>query len=370
MGLSDDHTQTGRRFMGECSRRAGAEEDAMRIISGVTGAMLYAAKHHPPTVVAPRTKAGQARLKWFDWHAAHGRNVSLTGRHFGISRQTFYRWQRRHDPRDLTSLDDRSSRPRRVRRPSWSAELVAAVKRLREQYPRWGKDKLVRLLAREGISVSVSMVGRIVGHLKRAGQRVEPLRRISARKRLGKRPYATRKPRAYTPTAPGDLVQLDTLDIRPEPGIVLKQFTARDVVSRWDVLHLAGRATATAAQAALAAVLDRMPFPVRALQVDGGSEFMAGFERACADRQIRLFVLPPHSPKLNGRVERANRTHTEEFYECSTADPTIAALTPELRAWEHTYNTVRPHQALGYLTPAEFLTTHHRDSLRKEVAVS
>ncbi|HET8624433.1 MAG TPA: helix-turn-helix domain-containing protein [Gemmatimonadales bacterium] len=342
----------------------------MRIISGVTGSMLYVSNHHPGAWVAPATKAGRQRLKWFDWHGTHGRNVSLTCRHFGISRQTFYRWQRRYDPRDLRHLDDRSSRPQRVRQPSWTADRVAAVKRLREQYPRWGKDKLVVLLAREGIQVSVAMVGRILSYLKRTGQLIEPLRRISARKRLGKRPYATRKPQEYTPTAPGDLVQLDTLDIRPEPGVVLKQFTARDVVSRWDVLHLASRATATAAQAALTAVLDRMPFAVRALQVDGGSEFMAGFEQACADRQIRLFVLPPHSPKLNGRVERANRTHTEEFYECSSTDPTVAALTPERRAWERVYNTVRPHQALAYQTPAEFLTTHYRDALRKEVAVS
>ncbi len=32
---------------------------------------------------------------------------------------------------------------------------------------------------------------------------------------------------------PGDLVEVDTLNIRPLPGVVLKQFTARDVVSRW-----------------------------------------------------------------------------------------------------------------------------------------
>ncbi|MGO9178234.1 MAG: integrase core domain-containing protein [Candidatus Limnocylindrales bacterium] len=28
-----------------------------------------------------------------------------------------------------------------------------------------------------------------------------------------------------------------------------------------------------------------------------------------------------------------------------------------MRAWETTYNTVRPHQALGYLTPAEYLAS-------------
>ncbi len=58
-----------------------------------------------------------------------------------------------------------------------------------------------------------------------------------------------------------------------------------------------------------------MPFKIKAIQVDGGSEFMAQFEEACQQRRIRLFVLPPRSPKLNGSVERAQRTHTEEFYE-------------------------------------------------------
>jgi transposase InsO family protein len=56
-------------------------------------------------------------------------------------------------------------------------------------------------------------------------------------------------------------------------------------------------------------------------------------------------------------VERANRTFREEFYDCSTALPTVAGFATELRAWEDIYNTVRPHMALGYLTPAEFLAT-------------
>ncbi len=98
-----------------------------------------------------------------------------------------------------------------------------------------------------------------------------------------------------------------------------------------------------------------MPFPVRAVSIDNGLEFRAEFEAACAARGIALLVLPPRSPRLHGTVERANRTHTEEFYEVTTAEPNLAAFQAELRIWEHTYNHVRPHQALGYLTPAEFL---------------
>jgi len=115
------------------------------------------------------------------------------------------------------------------------------------------------------------------------------------------------------------------------------------------------RATATAAAEVLDALAARMPFKVRAISVDNGAEFMAEFEQACATRGIRLFVLPPRSPKLHGTVERANRTHTEEFYELTDAETGLASLQAALRDWETVYNTVRPQQALGYPTPAEYL---------------
>ena len=138
--------------------------------------------------------------------------------------------------------------------------------------------------------------------------------------------------------------------------MVLKHFTARDVVSRWDVVEAHTRATATTAAGFLERLLERMPFPIKAIQVDGGSEFQAAFEEACRERGIRLFVLPPRSPKLNGCVERAQRTHTEEFYQVNDFSLEVASLNQELRAWERTYNTIRPHQALNYLTPQQFVT--------------
>ena len=77
-------------------------------------------------------------------------------------------------------------------------------------------------------------------------------------------------------------------------------------------------------------------------------------------------MLPPRSPKLNGYVERAHRTHTEEFYEVTESSFDIAELRGELLEWEQVYNGIRPHQALGYLTPLKFLEQwkHHK---REEV---
>lgn len=302
-------------------------------------------------------RAAQLRLKWITHYQTRGRNVALTCRYFGISRQTFYRWWRRYVPHDLTSLQGRSHRPRRHRQPTWTPQLAERVLHLRRQYPRWGKDKLVVLLRREGWQVSTSMVGRILTQLKRRSRLVEPLpRRLARAGRARLRPYAVRKPPEHAVCQPGDLVQVDTLDLRLLPGVVVKQFTARDVVSRWDVVEAHRRATSLTAARFLQTLLQRMPFPIRAVQVDGGSEFAATFEQACRQRGLQLFVLPPRSPKLNGAVERAQRTHTEEFYEVTPCAWQIEELNRELQAWERVYNTVRPHQALGYLTPQQFLT--------------
>ena len=49
------------------------------------------------------------------------------------------------------------------------------------------------------------------------------------------------------------------------------------------------------------AVLAGMPDPIKAIQINGGSEFMAVFETACAAKKIPLYVLPPRSPSSMGR---------------------------------------------------------------------
>ena len=96
------------------------------------------------------SQKARQRLRWFDYYRAQGNNAALTGRYFGISRQTFYRWKRRYDPQNLHSLEDGSHRPHRRRQPTWSPPLAERVLALRRQYPRWGKDKLGVLLGREG----------------------------------------------------------------------------------------------------------------------------------------------------------------------------------------------------------------------------
>lgn len=323
----------------------------------------------------------QHRLKVIRWHEQHGSNATLTAAHFSHSRASIHAWLKRYKQAGPVALEDKSHRPQHCRQASWSLRLEKRVLAEREQFPRWGKDKLVVILRNEGwgkeadkpvvdgktgIRLSTSMVGRIIKQLKDSGQLIEPEFEKRKSKRLA-RPYAIRKPRTYLAKEPGDIVEVDTVDLRPLPGVVLKHFTACDIVSRWDVLGVCTRATANSAALFLDELLARTPFPVKAIQVDGGSEFKAEFEAACQDKGLQLFVLPPRSPKLNGCVERANRTHREEFYEVYDLDWRVNTLRPDLLNWELIYNTVRPHQALGYLTPQQYITQWRLRRAGKEV---
>src|SRR5258708_6250490 len=111
------------------------------------------------------SREARVRLSWMDFYARCD-NVTHTCRHFGIRRQTFYRWQRRYDRYDLTSLEERSHRPRQCRQPTWAFPLEEKVLGLRLQFPRWGKDKLAVLLRPQQLTLSHSIGGRILPPLK------------------------------------------------------------------------------------------------------------------------------------------------------------------------------------------------------------
>jgi len=112
-----------------------------------------------------------------------------------------------------------------------------------------------------------------------------------------------------------------------------------------------------------------MLFPIKAIQVEGVSEFQDAFERECQRRGIKLFVLPPRSPNLNGHVERAQKPHTEESYEITDTSFNTSELNQALRKCEEVYNIIRPHQALGYLTPQEFLEYYQQNQRKEKVSL-
>jgi transposase InsO family protein len=65
-------------------------------------------------------------------------------------------------------------------------------------------------------------------------------------------------------------------------------------------------------------------------------------------------------------MERPHLTHTEESYGVTDSYFNVDELKDKLLDWERVYNTFRPHQSLGYLTPKELLECYKQND-KKEV---
>jgi transposase InsO family protein len=149
---------------------------------------------------------------------------------------------------------------------------------------------------------------------------------------------------------------MDTKHLRFSDGSKAFQFTAIDTCTRLRVLRASSTASSKSAERFLQEARRAFPFPLRYIQTDNGSEFLGSFDKACPDGSHGFSY--PRSPKQNAFVERSHKTDDDEFYHLLEEEPeSVEELSRKLRAWERTYNTVRPHASLGYLTPAAFLAT-------------
>lgn len=306
--------------------------------------------------VAPSPLA-QRRFEVLRWYEDHGRAVRLTARHFGYSPDTISRWAQAFRERSMRGLEDRSRRPRRVRQPTTPSAVVIRIRELRERYPRWGREKLRVLLAREGIRVSAKTIDRTLARLRARGELREPRavrKAAQARLRTLARP---RRPSDLVVDRPGFL-QLDTQELRRGGPFT---FAAVDHLTRKRVVGAAARITSEAGARFFERARSTFPFAVWAVQTDGGSEFMGDFAAAVAAAGIPHYVNRPNYPKGQGRVERTFLTDDLEFHEVEEMPSSVRALEPMLLTWNAVYEDVRPHQALGYLTPNEFYAKWLKD---------
>ena len=296
-------------------------------------------------------------IRRFDELRAAGCVEQAALKEIGVSRRTMFRWKAALAARGQRGLAPKSTRPRRVRRRSYKPSDVKAVMDLRRRHPFMGKAPIQRMLERKGLHLSVSTVGRILSRAVAAGC-VPPASACEGRLRPKRRRkfdgWAQRWKYGAKPRRPGQLVQIDHMTFSRD-GQTIKEFRAICPLSRFMVARVFSRATAFNARRFLDDVLEVLPVPLQSIQVDGGSEFMAEFEDACQKLGIELHVLPPRRPQWNGRVERANRTARIEFWNFLDCELTVDAVSDKLLEYEFFYNFERPHSALDYLTPNEYL---------------
>lgn len=280
----------------------------------------------------------------------------------GVSRASCYRWQKAYQEDGVYGLRARSYTPHRQRQSTWDKHVEQQVLHLRLQFPLWGKKTLHTLLKRDrGINVSESTVGRILKKLMDQGK-VKAVRfyydRLKPKRSRAFNRHAKRWSKGMKAREIGELVQIDHMSVSIWPGQCVKHFEATCPLSKITVSQVYLNASSKTAAEFLAYVKKQLPFTLKSIQVDGGSEFRQEFEHACEQAQIPLYVLPPKSPELNGCVERCNRTLRYEFYRLYDGLCDYHHLRNSLGDYMKIYNTYRPHQALQQATPYAYYQHH------------
>jgi transposase InsO family protein len=298
------------------------------------------------------TKTEQTRLS--NWRfkvlqrATDSRCVARTCRHFGISRQAFYKWKKRFDEHGTAGLSDRPRRPHRSPRAT-PAAIVSKILYLRENY-HFGAGRIAGYLKRfHQLSIATSSVHRI---LQRHG-----LARLPANQKH--RPHKQRWQR-YEKPQPGHRLQMDVKFLERIPGTRrrLYQFTAIDDCTRIRVLKVYDRCNQATAIRFVDEVRRRLPFRVQVVQTDNGAEFQSRFHWHLDGLDIRHVYIRPRTPRLNGKVERSHRVDDQEFYQLLDRDgisDDIHLFNTKLREWEDYYNYHRPHGALDVTSPRFFV---------------
>lgn len=280
-----------------------------------------------------------------------------------VKRRTLFLWKKQWQEggKKPEGLNEKSRAPKTKRVRVWPHPVIEEMKRLREEHPNLGKEKLSPLLFRFCATKHLacpkpSTIGRILsdlGGLRRFPQKISHFGKV----RPTKRKKVLRKPKGLIAAYPGHVVSFDTFE-EHQNGKRRYVLTATDVHTRISL------AWATHSHASLAAreFFDRVkrifPFPFTSILTDNGSEFAKHFTAEIQTLHLLHYHTYPRTPKMNAHTERFNRTVQEEFsnFRKALLFNDLDAFNRKLLEYLLWYNTERVHWAFGNKrSPVQFL---------------
>jgi transposase InsO family protein len=297
------------------------------------------------------SKEARVRLAWMDWYRAHGKNASLTCRHFGISRQVFHKWRKLFDPHRLESLESRSRRPRKMRGWEVSRTEEFRILRLRKAHIRYGKMKLQVLYEEEyGEAISSWKIQRVI---EKHGLYFHPAKAKASSKRRKAGQKKKRITELEKKQRNGFLVALDTVVRHPRSQ---RRYILTGIDTHSKIAFVRMYPTKHSRHAADFLLRLRYLFDgqIENLQTDNGSEFEGAFREAAEKLCLQHWHSRVRTPTDNPFDERFNRTLDEEFLQMGGLTDDCDLFNRRVTEWLVEYNFRRPHQSLDYLTPVAY----------------
>lgn len=294
----------------------------------------------------------------------------VVARKCGVHRSTVWRWKRKWSKLNENWQQDNPNRPSRkvgmskLLRYSWN---IATESSRPHTSPMAVPDAVVRqiLSARAELNRCAEVIWHHVTTVLGIAVSLSSVRRILRRHHCfdgARKPRVKRdNPKRPLPSAPGELVQTDTIHhVDPYSGRRLYYYTVIDLFTRMTHVILAPRLSpGLAAQAVLetqAKWRHEYGFSISMVQADNGPEYSRFFEQTLQRAGIQARHSRLHRPNDNAHIERFNRTiQTECIGHYWRRSVPLPRQREKLSRYIDFYNNSRVHLGIQMRTPVQML---------------
>lgn len=233
-------------------------------------------------------------------------------------------------------------------------EIIAQLSLLADNHPRWGFWMMYHRLRKVGYNWNHKRVYRVYSSM-----------RLNLRSKRKKRLPSRVKSPIVRPLFPNVTWSLDFMHDTLSSRKSVRSFNIIDDFNR-EVLSITVDSSISSFR--IIRELDKLiewrgkPDKIRS---DNGPEFVL-FNIAdwCYRQGIEWEYIRPGKLTENSLIERFNRTFRDDVLDWYLFD-SITELSRHTQKWMWMYNNERPHSALGYLTPVEFLLKYGKLSDKK-----
>jgi len=298
---------------------------------------------------------------------------------FQLSDKTIDRWKAQYDRANWYSLLPRSRSPHVRPRTLTPLERKQRVVAIANDRLAWGAPKICAYIRQEdsvALHIGKRTVSRILAKGLLSGEivpRVKLKALVHHHRDVRGRTINRVKNSTDPASAPGERVHCDGVIVQiflAAQGILRKLYFS-NTIDRFSKVgmvavgeHLVPALTIASHQA-LEKILGE---PIKEKINDNGSENLgACIEYYEGENIVQLFTYP-HAPKQNAVAERFNRTFQEECLLGRRIDLTqpIEVIQEQINAWLIEYNTERPHEGIGNMTPIRKLVAWKFAQLPKD----
>lgn len=236
------------------------------------------------------------------------------------------------------------------------AELRAEIRRLSYKYPRFGYRRIHALLPQAGQTASVRRVRRIRGE-----EGLQVKKKTRRKRKQGNRPVPEKA------AAPNHVWTVDFVHDSLSRGSSIRLLTVLDEFTRESLcIRVERRLKGEDVRLTLETLFKDYGIPLY-LRSDNGAEFVSQcLQSWLAEQKTKPLFIEPGSPWQNGKCESFNGRFRDECLNMEWFD-SLKEAQMLVERWRYHYNTERPHSALNYQTPHQFIREWRQaqDALRK-----